>query len=342
MGNAICSSCSHPREPGNIYLEKKKLNHLDELIPKVSKIQNSYRNHQAYSVLKDKEKSCQQLFETKITQYGSFVSETEMQASINPIIIEIDKQLTETTNLPKNIYTHTFSILPIKFKDGNIYSGNWNYNGKKEGFGINIRPDGSLYKGYWENDHITRYGTYIDVQGNYYQGELKNGVACGSGVLYMKEKFKYTGNFDNDVQNGIGKEENYEDNTIYEGEYKDGIKEGVGKLAFPDGSYYEGEFKGGEMNGKGTLKFPDNREYKGEFKDGKMDGKGVFKWENGNMYKGDYLNGQKHGYGTFYWDADQYYEGHWFNNKQHGEGLYYLNGKTLKGQFRYGKIIMKK
>ena len=73
-----------------------------------------------------------------------------------------------------------------------------------------------------------------------------------------------------------------------------------------------------------------------------MNGNGVFTWENGNIYKGSYSNGQKNGYGTFYWDENQYYKGYWVNNKQHGEGTYFLNGKKLKGQFRYGKIIMKK
>ena len=28
-------------------------------------------------------------------------------------------------------------------------------------------------------------------------------------------------------------------------------------------------------------------------------------------------------------------------DKEHGEGFYFYNGKKLKGQFRFGKIIIK-
>ena len=339
MGNAICQ-CNQPREQINSYLDLERTFH--DITPQVSKIQNSFRSFHAKTAMHEQAKINKEQFESKLTQYGTFISEEEMQSSISPIIIESDKKLTQSMNLPKNIYTYTFTLPPFKFKDGTIYSGNWNFNGKKEGFGINLKPDRSIYKGYWENDQISKYGTFIELNGNYYQGELKNGVAEGEGTLYVKDKLKYTGEFSNDVQNGKGVEENYEDGTVYEGDFKNGVKEGIGKLKFNDGTVYEGEFKDGEFNGKGTIKFFDKREYKGDFKEGKMNGNGVFTWENGNIYKGSYSNGQKNGYGTFYWDENQYYKGYWVNNKQHGEGTYFLNGKKLKGQFRYGKIIMKK
>ena len=80
---------------------------------------------------------------------------------------------------------------------------------------------------------------------------------------------------------------------------------------------------------------------KEKFKKGKMDGNGKFTWEDGKTYIGDYVNDKKHGKGKLMWNNEKYYEGSWVNNKQHGEGMYYLNGKVLKAQFRYGKIITK-
>ena len=41
------------------------------------------------------------------------------------------------------------------------------------------------------------------------------------------------------------------DGARYEGKYKDGKKEGKGKLTFADGSYYEGEFMQNEISGMG-------------------------------------------------------------------------------------------
>ena len=43
----------------------------------------------------------------------------------------------------------------------------------------------------------------------------------------------------------------------------------------------------------------------------------------------------------FLFNDDKYFQSFWINNRQHGEGMFYLNGKILKGIFRYGKMIMK-
>ena len=60
------------------------------------------------------------------------------------------------------------------------------------------------------------------------------------------------------------------------------------------------------------------------------------------MYIGNYLNNKKHGFGKLKWNDDKFYEGYWINNKQHGNGFYYINGKKIRGYFRFGQIIMKK
>jgi hypothetical protein len=41
------------------------------------------------------------------------------------------------------------------------------------------------------------------------------------------------------------------DGAKYEGKYKEGKKDGKGKLTFADGSYYEGEFSTNEICGFG-------------------------------------------------------------------------------------------
>ena len=73
-----------------------------------------------------------------------------------------------------------------------------------------------------------------------------------------------------------------------------------------------------------------------------MDGDGVFIWEDGKKYIGKYIGNIKQGYGKLSWNENKYYEGEWYNNKPHGTGKYFLNGKLLKGKFRFGKIISKK
>ena len=72
-----------------------------------------------------------------------------------------------------------------------------------------------------------------------------------------------------------------------------------------------------------------------------MNGYGECYYKDGKKYFGFHKMDKEIGFGVFCWNNNKYYEGSWDNNKQHGEGFYYLNGKTLKGQFRYGKIITK-
>ena len=46
----------------------------------------------------------------------------------------------------------------------------------------------------------------------------------GKGELFMKNQFKYNGNFNNDLKEGKGREENLKDGSIYEGYFLKGLK----------------------------------------------------------------------------------------------------------------------
>lgn len=62
-------------------------------------------------------------------------------------------------------------------------------------------------------------------------------------------------------------------NTIYEGEYKDGKKDGIGKLVDSTG-VYEGEFKDNKKHGTGKMTYKDGGTYEGEWKEDMWNGKG--------------------------------------------------------------------
>ena len=57
----------------------------------------------------------------------------------------------------------------------------------------------------------------------------------------------------------------------------------MGQLFF---GKYEGEFKQGKRDGKGAHYYPDGRRYVGEFKQGKRDGKGIEHYADNSMYQG--------------------------------------------------------
>jgi hypothetical protein len=76
---------------------------------------------------------------------------------------------------------------------------------------------------------------------------------------------------------------------VYLGEWRNDKMDGQGVLIdFESGTRYDGEFKDGQKEGKGKLiwqvdKGP-RQEYNGEFKEDKMHGKGTLTFENGSTY----------------------------------------------------------
>ena len=71
---------------------------------------------------------------------------------------------------------------------------------------------------------------------------------------------------------------------------------------------YVGEFKDGKRNGKGKLTSPYGEKYEGKWKEGEYHGKGTYIWSDGSKYVGEYKNGEYHGLGTFTWSDGHKYE----------------------------------
>ena len=279
-----------------------------------------------------------QNFENLVKFNGEFIKDKTIEE-----ILEETNPLSNKISLPENIEKYQepncFISPIIKFNNGEIYKGYWNINNQRHGYGINISPEGNIYKGLWKEDKIDNYGLIMDLEGNYYKGELKEGKFEGKGEIFVKDKSKYIGTFMDDYPNGNGILENYENSTKYNGDILNGKKEGKGKLEYKDGTIYEGDFKNDVYEGNGKLIFPNGRKYEGEFHDGKIKGKGKFTWEDGKIYEGEYEDFMKKGFGKFYWNENKYYSGQWLNNKQHGKGTIHYDGKEINGTFRFGKII---
>ena len=90
-------------------------------------------------------------------------------------------------------------------------------------------------------------------------------------------------------------------NGTYEGEFKNGLREGKGTMNYNNGFIYEGDWKNDRREGKGLLykekdKLKKER-YEGEFKNGKIEGKGISYYSNGDKYEGEYKEWNKDGKG---------------------------------------------
>ena len=75
-----------------------------------------------------------------------------------------------------------------------------------------------------KEDIIVEYGLFLDLEGNYYKGGLKDGKSDGKGEMFVKDKYKYVGTFSDYYSNGKGILENFENETKYDGEILNGKK----------------------------------------------------------------------------------------------------------------------
>ena len=140
-----------------------------------------------------------------------------------------------------------------------------------------------------------------------------------------KQKIEYEKILNNDNNDIIiNKKINYKDGEEYKGELKE-FKifkfHGNGKYVYKNGDIYEGEWKNGKKEGKGTLCYSNGDKYEGEWKRGKREGKGIFYYkQNKKKYDGEWKNDEKEGKGILYYtDKNAFYdrfEGIWEKNKK--------------------------
>ncbi|MBR1663309.1 MAG: hypothetical protein IJ696_03170 [Ruminococcus sp.] len=128
--------------------------------------------------------------------------------------------------------------------------------------------------------------------GDFYKGEVnRHMLAHGSGVMNYNNGSVYEGDFKNGIRFGAGKFTGA-DGVVYVGCFRNDIPEGFGRVSYPDGSSYEGEWRYGGISGKGIFTEPDGSSYEGYFKEGIKDGRGVYTTADGKRIEQTYVGGQ--------------------------------------------------
>ena len=122
-----------------------------------------------------------------------------------------------------------------------------------------------------------------------------------------------------------------ETNGKYTGERIDGKKEGSGKYEWNDGTIYEGQFLNDEINGQGKLTIPQQGTYEGTFVNGKRSGQGTYTFANGDIYQGNWENDKMSGQGTYTFVNGDTYVGEFSENKFNGQGTYTKDGNKYTG-----------
>jgi len=104
----------------------------------------------------------------------------------------------------------------------------------------------------------------------------------------------------------------------YEGNYKDGVRTGVGKMEFPSGDIYEGEWVEGKMNGEGSYTYKNT----------------------GDIYSGSWLANVKQGYGRYEFGADKsMLVGTWASGELVKGSWELKNFANYEGEFKSGRPL---
>ncbi len=155
-------------------------------------------------------------------------------------------------------------------------------------------------------------------------------------VEELKKEFEYEGEFKDGLRDGQGTL-TFADGRMYVGEFKDGLKHGQGTYTWPDGDHYVGEFFLDKRHGQGKMIYDNGDLYEGEFKYDQRDGQGTYTWANGNHYVGEWKDGTYHGQGTYTWTDGTQYVGEFKDGLKHGQGTYtWTDGDHYVGEFKDG------
>lgn len=274
-------------------------------------------------------------FEENLPIFGEYAGRNELSDCISNLRGLLNAPNYAFLEEERNDRLHKMN--PVKFKNSNIYDGQWNNQFQMEGQGEIFLFSENIYaKGIWRNGSFIKGRVHFS-NGSYYEGDIEDSKFHGYGVL------------------------DFEDGSRYEGQFVRGERHGTGRLSFPDGSYYEGNFVNDCATGQGEFIWANQTKYKGNFNDLMLDGfgvmtnaqgsiyegffsknqfqgKGKFIWSNGDNYDGDYQAGIKDGKGTFV-NSNCTYSGPWRDNLPHGAGKVQQGSMTYTSYWRNGVCI---
>ena len=117
-------------------------------------------------------------------------------------------------------------------------------------------------------------------------------------------------------------------------------RQDMGYIKYKNGGRYDGELKEGVRNGYGVYQYARGRRYVGFWSENKREGRGVFYYPGGANYSGDFQDNLPHGFGVFTWPDGVKFVGEWSRGLPDGLGqIIHPDGETLQGRYRRGRLV---
>ena len=243
------------------------------------------------------------------------------------------------------------------YADGDAYVGDF-LDGNFHGTGTYYWNNGDWYEGDWANDERNGVGIYHYsdgswVHGNYADSKLVSSIATSDGSRPSPQ----ANNKQQPAETAETDESEHVSIEVVEGKYEgtvddDGQPDGEGELDYINGDMYVGQFRHGLRHGVGTLVVPQQTMYIGMFVDG--DRSGVGRWENidGDWYYGQWKDDKRNGFGVAYMRDFGYTLGRWQDDVCETETEFFADlgeerswkssnmGKVLVGDKQSGNYLI--
>ena len=138
---------------------------------------------------------------------------------------------------------------------------------------------GAVYRGDWDQDQKSGFGTQTNSDGSKYEGEFKMNQYHGNGSMWIKKGKKsvkqYTGGWIDGQMCGFGTY--YLDNgDVYKGQWVANKRAGEGRIDYPNGDYFIGQWVVDVQRGFGTMYLKNGNVFEGLYRDGVKDGPGRY------------------------------------------------------------------
>lgn len=131
------------------------------------------------------------------------------------------------------------------------------------------------------------------AQRSQWKGPCKDGFADGEGVLTLTWDNLPYGRFEGRLERGQLVEGylKHANGARYEGQFKNGRREGTGVAIEANGDRYDGAWRNGRRDGQGSLVLTLGGRYDGAWKNGRFDGKGSLTYAGGHQVTGHFMLG---------------------------------------------------
>ena len=352
--------CFHNKKANNLNQEKpkeeeidtmlkeNKMNYINNCMNNVT-IEDKEKNEENNSIYEDNKDSFLNMENNKNDENEKIFDKEEC-SNIEEKIDKSSEDIQDININKNNVDEDLFNMMNSKDKE-NGGENEIEFEGEKCLFNgvlddkinicgkgkINLK-DGRTYEGTFVDGKLEGEGTYINNKGDIYIGGFIGGKLNGKGKIIQKRENINKSNGGNEQENINNKDNNDDNNLVYEGEIKDFKREGHGVEKCPE-YVYDGNFHDDMKNGQGSIKYLKlGRKYEGEFKNNEITGYGYLIYENKQTYEGNLVDGKKEGKGKYIWPDGSEYEGEYKNDIREGEGsLKWANGLIFKGKFHNGR-----